>query len=94
MKVIERLDPEILKCVKDTREFTYADGALPRKFKFLIGMALDAAQGAEQGVKALAREAMQAGATKQELAEALRVAYYICGAVSIFTAARGLKELF
>jgi len=92
LKIFEKLDPELLKLVENTRELALADGALPKKFKLLIAMALDASHGAVQGVKALAQAAMQAGATKEEIAEALRVTQYICGVGSVYTAAQALKE--
>jgi len=57
-------------------------------------MALDAAHGTAHGVKSLAQAAMQAGATKDEIAEALRVAQYVSGVGSTYTAAQGLRELF
>jgi len=94
LKVFEKLDPELLEMVENTRELALTDGALPRKFKFLIAMALDASHGTVQGVKALAQAAMQAGATKEEITEALRVAQYISGVGSVYTAAHALKELF
>ena len=91
--VFEEFDAELLKLVRQTAQFAMADGALPRKVKLLIALALDAAHGAVGGVAALARAALQAGATKQEIAEALRVAHYISGAGSTYTAGRGLSEL-
>jgi len=94
LKIYEKLDPKLLKLVDDTREFALAEGALPKKFKFLIAMALDASHGSVQGVKALAQGAMRAGATKEEIVEALRVAQYICGAGSVYTAAQALEQLF
>ena len=94
LKVFEKLDPEFLKLVEDTSKFALADGVLPRKFKLLIAMALDASLGAVQGVKALAQAAMQAGATKEEITEALRVVQYISGVGSVYTAAQALKEIF
>ena len=94
LKVFETLDPKLLKLVESTGEFALSDGALPRKFKLLIAMALDAAHGTAHGVKSLAQAAMQAGATKEEIAEALRVAQYVSGAGSTYTAAQGLRELF
>jgi alkylhydroperoxidase/carboxymuconolactone decarboxylase family protein YurZ len=57
-------------------------------------MVLDAVHGASDGVQALAREATKAGARKREIAEALRVAQYICGAGCLYTAARALNEVF
>ena len=94
LKVFEKLDPELLKSVQNMRNFALADGALPKKSKFLIAMALDASHGTVEGVKALAQAAMQAGATKDEIMETLRVAHYISGAGSVYTAARALSELF
>jgi alkylhydroperoxidase/carboxymuconolactone decarboxylase family protein YurZ len=94
LKIFEKLDPELLKHVENTREFALADGVLPRKFKLLIALALDAAHGAEGWVRALAQAALQAGATREEITEALRVACYICGAGSVYTAAHALTGLY
>jgi alkylhydroperoxidase/carboxymuconolactone decarboxylase family protein YurZ len=94
LKIFEKLDPKLLKLVQDTNSLTLADGALSRKFKLLMAMALDASQGAVDGVRALAGQAMKAGATKEEVAETIRVAQYICGVGSVYTAARAFKELF
>jgi alkylhydroperoxidase/carboxymuconolactone decarboxylase family protein YurZ len=94
LKVLEKLDPKLLDLVRNTNSFALADGALPRKIKFLIAMALDASHGAVEGVKALAEQAMKAGATKEEIVETIRVTQYISGVGSVYTAARALKELF
>jgi len=93
LKVFEDLDPELLKLVRQTSELAMADGALPKRVKLLIAMALDASHGAVGGVTALAKAALQAGATKQEIAETLRVAHYVCGAGSTYTAGRGLEGI-
>jgi alkylhydroperoxidase/carboxymuconolactone decarboxylase family protein YurZ len=74
-------------------DLIYGDGALPRKVKLLIALAFDAAHGADQGVRSLAKSAMQEGATMQEIAEAVRVAYHLAGVGSLYTASRGLKDL-
>ena len=95
LDVLGSIDPELLKLVGNNREFILgADGALPKKVKYLIAMALDAAHGASDGVRSLATAAKNAGATAEEIGEALRVAYYIAGAGSVYTAARGLKDVF
>ncbi|MFH1382904.1 MAG: carboxymuconolactone decarboxylase family protein [Chloroflexota bacterium] len=87
------LDPKLLNLIKDNRDLALTDGVLPRKTKLLIALVLDAVHGATDGVQSLAREALKAGATKEEIAEALRVAQYICGVGCIYTAARALKEV-
>ena len=93
LKAYENLDPKLFKLINSNQELALADGALPRKFKLLIAMVLDAVNGASEGVKSLAGQAMQAGATKEEIAEALRVAQFVCGVGCIFTAARALNEV-
>ena len=93
LKPIEDLDPEILKAVENARELSLTDGALPKKYKYLIAMVLDATHGADEGVRNLAQSAIRAGATKEEIAEALRTAYFIDGVGCIYTAARGLSGI-
>ena len=94
LKIFQVIDPELLKVVGDTRELALADGALPKKVKFLMAMALDASHGAVEGVRALAQAAIHAGATKEEIAETVRVAQYISGVGCVYTAARALEGLF
>jgi alkylhydroperoxidase/carboxymuconolactone decarboxylase family protein YurZ len=94
LKIFEKIDPQLLKLVRDTHSLALADGALSRKFKLLIAMALDASQGTAEGVGSLAQQAMKAGATPEEITEAIRVAQYICGVGSVYTAARAFKDLF
>ncbi len=95
MQIIkEKSNPELLKLVKAMNDFALADGALQRKIKFLIAMALDASENAVKGVRSLAEQAMKAGATREEIVETLRVAQYIFGVGSVCTAARAFKDLF
>ncbi len=93
LKVLEGLDSELLHTVRASQDLALSDGALPKKVKLLIALALDASHGAVGGVNSLARAALHAGATKQEIAEALRVAFYISGVGSTYTAANGLKDV-
>jgi alkylhydroperoxidase/carboxymuconolactone decarboxylase family protein YurZ len=94
LRISEKLDPKLLDLVRNTNAFALADGALPRKVELLIAMALDASDGAVEGVKALAEQAMKAGATKEEIAETLRVTQYVSGVGSVYVAARAFKDLF
>jgi len=93
LATMKKLDPEFMKHIEATDALVYADGALPRKVKLLMAMAFDAAQGAAGGVRALAEQAMAAGATKEEIAEALRVAFHLSGVGSLYAAAFGLKDI-
>jgi len=93
LKIFEKMDPELLRLVDTTRASALNDGALARKMKLLIAMALDASQGAVEGVRTLAQQALNAGATKEEIMEAVRVAQYICGVGCVYTAARAFKDV-
>ena len=94
LKVFEKTDPDLRKLVQSTNDFAFADGALPKKIKLLIAMALDAAHGAAEGVRSLADQALKAGATKEEIMEAVRVTQYVSGVGAVYTAARGFAEIF
>jgi alkylhydroperoxidase/carboxymuconolactone decarboxylase family protein YurZ len=93
LAALQKLDPEMMSHLQAEDSLIYADGALPRKFKLLIAMAFDAAHGAEGGVRALANAALREGATKDQVTEALRVAYHLGGVGALYTASRALKEL-
>lgn len=94
LAVIERLDPKITEHLRQADPLIFGDGVLPKKIKLLIAMAFDAAHGADMGVRALASQALREGATKEEIAEVLRVAYHLGGIGTLYTAAAGLKDLF
>jgi alkylhydroperoxidase/carboxymuconolactone decarboxylase family protein YurZ len=94
LKIFEKLDPELLGLVKNTNDLALSDGALPKRVKLLIAMALDASHGTVEGVRSLARAAIQDGATQEEITETLRVAHYISGVGCVYTAARALEGLF
>jgi len=93
LAVIKKLDEDIFNSIKNLEEIAFSDGEIPVKYKILMAMVIDAVLGAEEGVKSLVKAAIDVGASKKEIAEALRVAYYVGGAGSIYTAARGLRDL-
>lgn len=93
LAALQKLDPELMAHLQAADPLIYGDGALPRKFKLLVAMAFDAAAGAEGGVRSLARAALQAGATREEIAETLRVAYHLAGVGTLYTASRALREV-
>ena len=91
---IKKNDADLFQQIESGRALAFEDGALGKKQKLLIAVALDASHGAVNGVRALASQALQAGASKQEIMEALRVAGFISGAGSMYTAAEGIREMF
>jgi alkylhydroperoxidase/carboxymuconolactone decarboxylase family protein YurZ len=93
LKIIQERDLPLYEQINSAREMAFKDGELSKKNKLLIALAIDAAKLAEAGVKSLAIQAMKNGATKNEIMETLRVANYICGVGSMYTAARALQDV-
>jgi alkylhydroperoxidase/carboxymuconolactone decarboxylase family protein YurZ len=95
LRAITEIDPAFIEKIKKFEEESiYNDGALPKKFKYLMAMAFDATQGAVAGVRFLATRAVEVGATKEEVAEALRLAYHFGGIGSIYIGSQGLDGIF
>ena len=94
LNIINRIDSEFFDHITGANKFVFSEGAIPKKYKLLMALAFDAAYGAYQGVTALAKEALQAGATKEEIVESIRVAYFLSGVGSTYTASQALREIF
>lgn len=94
LEIIQKNDEALFDTLNASRELAFKENALPLKEKLLIALALDASHGAVEGVKTLAKRALDCGASKEEIMDTLRVAYFISGVGSIYTAARALEELF
>jgi alkylhydroperoxidase/carboxymuconolactone decarboxylase family protein YurZ len=93
LKIIQDKDNDFFNIIEASLENALSEGSIPLKYKFLIAMALDAEHGAVDGVKGLALQAMEAGATKEEIMEAVRIANYIGGIGSVYTAANALRDI-
>ncbi|XHH09911.1 MAG: carboxymuconolactone decarboxylase family protein [Candidatus Bathyarchaeia archaeon] len=90
----KELDPKLVEQYQNLAGLTYSEGALSAKFKLLIAMSIDVAEGALEGAIILGKRAQNAGATKEEILEALRIAYQIGGTKALFCSAQLVKTLF
>ncbi len=72
-------DPEFFPLIKEIVEKAMNPEELDEKTKYLIVLALDASKGAFQGVKVVAEQAREAGASEKEIRETLRLAYFVSG---------------
>ncbi len=93
LKVIKEKDAPLFDQICKGRELAFKEGAISAKNKFLIAMTIDAVEGSVSGVRALAKMALDSGATKEEITEALRIAFFISGVVTTFTAAQALQDI-
>lgn len=93
LQVIKESDQFLYGLIGDAKELAFQEGELSKKHKLLIALAIDVAMHSENGVRSLARQALEQGATKKEIRETLRIAYYICGVGSIYAAAPALVDV-
>lgn len=94
LEIINKLDSDFFNNINNTRDHTFKEGALSKKIKLLVALALDADHGAVNGVKSLAAQAINNGATKEEIMETLHVVNYISGVGGVYSAAAALKDIF
>lgn len=90
LDVLKQFDEELIDQVMGNMNMAFTEGALSVKTKKLIALGIDASIGAEEGVRNLAKQALEAGATKEEIMETIRIVNFIRGASGVFTAARAL----
>ena len=93
LQVIKDSDATLFESINSTKELAFRDGEISKKHKLLIALAIDIAKNAENGIRSLTTQALESGATKQEIIEILRIAHYICGGGSMYTAAAALKGI-
>lgn len=73
------IDKEYGQTIASVVEGAMQPGVLDEKTKHLVVLALDALKGAAEGVRVVARQARQAGASNEEIKEVLRLAYFVSG---------------
>jgi alkylhydroperoxidase/carboxymuconolactone decarboxylase family protein YurZ len=74
------------------RERILKDGAIPAKYKVLMGMVTDAIAGHPDGVRELADDARAAGATEAEITEAVEVGYLYGGTAALVMGANAFTR--
>lgn len=76
---LEKNDPKLYESVTGIYDFSMSPGELDTRTKILISLALDALAGAGEGVRVLSKIARDMGVSGEQIAEALRLAYFVAG---------------
>jgi len=71
--------PEVMKAYSAFRKTVYKDGALNLKTKRLIALACALQSGCTRGIQGQTKDALEAGATRDEIFEAVSVAIVMGG---------------
>ena len=90
--MLEKSAPDLLKDVASVRESVLTEGALSLKVKTLMTMLCDALLGHHDGVTAIANRARSAGASEEEIAETLGVAFLFGGMPALVTGANAFRR--
>jgi len=93
LETIKKADIDFFGQIINTKALAFGDGKITKKNKLLIALAIDCAKHSVNGIRALTLQAIENGATKEEIMETLRIAYYICGVGSMYCAAEALKDI-
>ena len=89
---LRKSTPDLLNHITALQETTTKDGALSLKTKTLMMMLCDALLGHTEGVANIARRARSLGATENEIAETVAVAFLMGGLPGLVTAANAFRE--
>ncbi|HUU26526.1 MAG TPA: carboxymuconolactone decarboxylase family protein [archaeon] len=92
VEILEENDPELLEQMELLQKFVGKDGALSAKIKTLMSMLGDAILGHSEGVKAIAARAREQGATEEEIAETVRVAFLCAGMPGLVTGSYAFRK--
>ena len=92
VEMLEKNDPQMLAQIAAMRAFIEQDGALPLKIKTLMCMLVDAILARPEGVRAIADRARTQGASEQEIAETIRIAFLFNGMPGMVTALEAFKK--
>jgi alkylhydroperoxidase/carboxymuconolactone decarboxylase family protein YurZ len=90
--LLEENAPDLMKAVGGTRETVLVDGALSLKVKTLMTMLCDALLAHPDGVANIANRARAAGATEEEIAETIGVAFLFGGMPALVTGSNAFKK--
>ncbi len=89
---IQENAPQLFQDVTAVRDHVLTDGALPLKVKVLMTMLCDALLAHDDGVKNIADRARAVGATEEEIAETVGVAFVMGGTPALVTGANAFRS--
>lgn len=92
MEILKKNDEAAFNGLMGMKGLMVEDGAIPLKYKLLMGLVVDASIGMVDGVASFAKQAKAQGVTKEELLEAVRVVAYIRGVSAALHAVEGLAD--
>ena len=91
IQTLKERDSQFAEGYLAQREQVLKDGAIPAKYKILMTMIVDALMAHPDGCANIANRARAAGATEEEITEAVEVAYLFGGTPALVTAVNAFR---
>lgn len=91
LKVLQKHDPKFFESFTHVSKAAYG-GALSEKTRTLIWLAIDSVLGKDEGVKSLSRKARELGASKEEIAETVRIVFIGAGLPGLSSAFKAFEQ--
>ncbi len=91
-ETVSQIMPELLGPWMEIRSKVIADGALPRKVKELFLLGINLVRRYPSGIESHTKGALDAGATQEEVMEAIATAILSSAAPAMYNGPRALKE--
>ena len=88
---LSRAHPEAMKAFRELGKQTYAEGALDRKSKELVALAISIAVRCDGCIAFHSKSALDAGASREEVVETIGVAIQMGGGPSMVYGAEALR---
>ena len=89
---LQQNDAKMAEYLDTGRELIITDGALSAKVKTLMTLLCDALLAHENGVRNIAERARAMGATEEEIAETVRVAFWMGGLPALVTGTEAFRS--
>ncbi|HYW85586.1 MAG TPA: carboxymuconolactone decarboxylase family protein [Spirochaetia bacterium] len=91
-ELIRDHSPDLDKQNRTDLEYLARDTALGPREKYLLAMVLDSAANKPAGARSYAEKAVQAGASKEQILDALTVLRMFCGRPALATGTEALRQ--
>ncbi len=89
---IKERDPKFFELMKGLQELVFAESSLDIKTKLMISLAVDASEGAGEGVQAISNTLRQMGVSEEQIAEVLRITYFTKANSTLVVSMNALKK--
>jgi alkylhydroperoxidase/carboxymuconolactone decarboxylase family protein YurZ len=92
-ELLAQYSPELTKQSQEDTAFIRSDSALPAWVKLLMAMQLDSIFNHPKGARSYGKQAVDHGATKEQVVEAIKILRMYGGRPAMATGAEALQDL-